>query len=250
MLVSVAMVATVALGCADRGAGAPDRTPTPSVAEIDFDALHEGVATVAAEQAELAPPMARVLEAMRSVDETVEGLRDAEQLDATVSGWRPVPEQLRPDIVEPVRTSARELAAAVDTARGQLAEASRATDDPWEQRYLEAQDLVLQRVREYARRSDALAQVLAHHLPTYREIHEITAAFVERRGFYRSAEEASAAYEVDIGRLLDDLAGAREETARFVEERDEAALALNEASAAAAAIWEQRPSSSPEPTGP
>lgn len=226
-------------------------TPSPSPSPVDrlaaYERLNTSVGAIAEEQATLSPPMAQLLSALRAIDRAVANLRDPERIDAAVDAWPPVTQDLGDAPLEDVRRAARELAGDVDATRIELARTRSSLDDDWEAGYLDAQDLVLQEVRVYAEASDALAQVLAMHLPTYRQVMEETGAFVDRRGFYRSAEEASDAYEVEIGRLLDDLAAARQQIARYVEERDEAALDVNAASAAASDVWQQRPESTPSP---
>lgn len=211
--------------------------------------LHDRVAEIAEEQAELSPPMAQLLSSFRAVDQAASNLRDPERIDAAIDAWPPVRDQLDPAPLEEVRAAARELAADVDEARIDLSRTRSSLDDEWERRYLDAQDQVLQQVRAYARASDELAQVLALHLPTYRRLVEETTAFIETRSRYRSAQEASDAYEVEIGRLLDDLATARQQIARYVELRDEAALDVNAATAAATEVWAERPEDEPTPSG-
>lgn len=247
-LVSSLAVVTAVTACAPT---APESAPSPSPSTIDrlaaYERLNTSVAQIAEEQATLSPPMAQLLSALRAIDRAVANLRDPERIDAAVDAWPPVTQDLDDAPLEDVRRSARELAAAVDATRVELARTRSSLDDDWEAEYLDAQDLVLQEVRVYAEASDSLAQVLALHLPTYRQIMEETAAFVDRRGFYRSAEEASDAYEVEIGRLVDDLAAARQQIARYVEARDEAALDVNAATATASDVWRQRPESVPSP---
>ena len=241
-------VVTALTACATPG---PGPAPSPSPSGIDrlaaYERLNTSVAEIADEQAELSPPMAQLLSALRAVDRAVANLRDPERIDAAVDAWPPVAQELDPGPLEEVRRAARELAADVDATRIELARTRSALDDDWEAGYLDAQDRVLQEVRVYAEASDALAQVLALHLPTYRQLLEETSAFVDRRGFYRSADEASDAYEVEIGSLLDDLAAARQQIARYVEERDEAAIDVNAATAAASDVWQQRPERDPSP---
>lgn len=247
LVLSLAVV-TAVTSCAP---AAPESAPSPSPSAVDrfaaYERLNASVADIAEEQATLSPPMAQLLSAFRAIDRAVANLRDPERIDAAVDAWPPVTQELDDAPLEDVRRAARELAADVDATRIELARTRSSLDDDWEAAYLDAQDLVLQRVRAYAEASDALAQVLALHLPTYRQVLEETNSFVDRRSFYRSAEEASDAYEVEIGRLLDDLASARQQIAQYVEERDEAALDVNAATAAASDVWQQRPEARPSP---
>lgn len=247
LVLCLAVVAAAVAGCSG---AAPDAAPSPSPTPnrmVAYEQLNDAVAEIAEEQAELSPPMAQLLSSLRAIDRAVANLRDPERLDAAVDAWPPVEGDLDVAPVEEVRRAARDIAADVDATRIELAETRSALDDEWEQGYLDAQDLVLQAVRTYARASDELAQVLAMHVPTYQQALVETTAFVEQRGFYRSAEEASDAYEVEIGPLLDELGMARQQIARFVEQRDDAASDVNAATAAATDVWRQRPEDDPSP---
>lgn len=250
-LVSCLAVVTALSACATV---APEPEPSPSPSALDrhaaYESLNAAVAGIAEEQAELSPPMAQRLSALRALDRAVANLRDPERIDAAVDAWPPVTQELDDAPLEGVRRAARELATDVDATRIELARTRSALDDDWEVSYLDAQDRVLEEVRVYAEASDALAQVLAMHLPTYREVMERTSAFVDQRGFYRSAQEASDAYEVEIGSLLDDLAAARQQIAQYVEERDEAAQDVNAATALASEVWQERPETAPSPSVP
>lgn len=243
-------MAVAATACSDgETAGIPSPTETALDTMAAYAQLNDAVAVIAEEQAALAPPMAELLSSLRATDRAVANLRDPQRIDGAVDAWPPVEGELDDAPLQEVRTAARGLAAEVDETRIELAQTRSSLDDEWERSYLDAQDEVLRAVRTYARTSDELAQVLAMHLPTYRTAIEESGAFVGTRDRYRSAEEASDAYEVEIGALLDELSTARQQIARFVEQRDDAAVEMNAQTAAAADVWARRPEDVPSPAG-
>lgn len=203
------------------------------------------VADVAAAQAAADPLLASALAGVREVDVLVSRLRDPETVDAAKDEFPRVRSAVDAVDLTPLRPAIREIAFAVDRARTALAVAGRTAPTDWEARYLATEDETLVAVRAYAEAADALAQVLERTWPTYTAITDLTGPFVERRWVYRTSEEASAAYEVEIAPHLTDLAEAQALIERFREERDEAAAAVNEAVAETREVFRSRP---PEPS--
>lgn len=237
-LLLLAALATVTVACAD----APEPPATEIEARaVEFARLNAAVAEVAHAQAAADPLLANHLETLRRFDAIIEDLRDPEVIDAARERWQGVAAAFEELEVEGLRSAFRDVAFEVDEARISLSRASEQVADEWEQAYLRAQDEVLVAVREYAREADALAQVIGANQDVYARVAEETSEFVDRRWFYRSPEEAADAYEVEIGRLLPDLQDARQLLARYVGRRDEAGLAVNDATARAADIWASRP---------
>ncbi len=247
---AVAVLVAVAVGATACGGGEPAAPVSPSVDSraVVLARVTDAVTEVAQAQTATDPELATALTGAHEVDVMVAGLRDPEAVDATKDTWPRVEAAVSAVDLEPLRPAIREMAFAVDRARLALARASEAVDDAWETRYLAAQDATLVAMRAYAEEADALAQVLERHWPTYQDIAELTGAFVERRWVYRSSEEAAAAYEVEITRHLPALRSAQEEIARFRDRRDDAAIAVNEASNAAAAVFRERPRPTPTPS--
>ena len=134
------------------------------------------------------------------------------------------------------------VAGDVDAARQTLADARAQLDDPWETQYLDAQDEVLLAVRGYARTADRLAQLLEQHWPTYVEVDARVVDFASRRSNYRDTPEAASALAVELDTILDDLAVAEAQLAEYRGRRSDAGREVNEASSAAVAVYEQRPS--------
>ncbi len=69
------------------------------------------------------------------------------------------------------------------------------------------------------------------------------AAFAPTRGNFRDTAEAAAALAVELNPVLDDLAVAETQIAEYRARRTEAGQAVNDASADALAVYEQRPTS-------
>lgn len=245
------LLAAAVLALAAACSNATSSSPEVDGGAVEMARLNTAVATVAEEQSEADPLLADHLEALRRLDAIIEELRDPEQVDAAKGRWQAVAEALEVVDVEALRTAYREVAFAVDEARVALAEAREDVDGGWESDYFTAQDGVLGAVREHARAADALAQMIGAHWGMYRDLRDITATFVEQRWFYRTPLEAADAYELEIKPHLEQLREARSLVARYTAERDDAAVAVNQATAEAAAVWASRPAdASAETTDP
>lgn len=235
----VAIIVTVLLvgGCTDDG-------PEPrQVGPETIKALREEIAAVARSQRAADESMARVLSAVRELDIIIGALRDPATVDRARGDFERVEQAVAaaaPE-VEDLRQPLIEVASAVDRARTILDEVRDSEDDEWTVAYLDAEDEVLLQVRDYAETADALARALITHWPTYSALHEATATFVEQRWFYRTDQEAADAYELAISRLLRRLEVAQEEIGDAIQEREQAAAAVNQAAARARQVWNERP---------
>ncbi|MBW3662113.1 MAG: hypothetical protein KY469_03350 [Actinobacteria bacterium] len=215
---------------------------------IRVAALHDEMAEVAEHQQVADLALADALSAVRRLEEVVAQLRDPERVDdaqdtsegvdAAFTGVDPA--RLRQPFID--------LALAVDDARATLRSTREVLDEDWQRGYLDAEDQVLTAVRAYAETADKLVQVVVRHWPTFESAHAVAARFVEQRWFYRSAQEAADAFEVQIGDLLPRLNSAQREIAKFVAQRQDAARAVNEASETASRHWRRRPGGDPTPT--
>jgi hypothetical protein len=221
----------------------PDAPPTAS--ETDHgalvDDLRDAVAAVAAAQAAADTRLLAALAAVRAVDEGLAPLRAVDTIDDGVAAWPDAEAAFRRADVTDLRAGYLATAAAVDRARETLATTRIQLTSDWEVTYLDAEDEVLAAVRSYAESADRLAQLLERHWPAYVRVADQVSSFVERRWFFRSPQEALDALTVELDTLLIDLAAAQGELAQFRREREAAALAVNEATAEAVAVWNRRP---------
>lgn len=224
-------------------------SPTPAatsteaaVREAVLSDLRDEVATVAEQQAAADVAVNDVLGAVRQVDEAVAALSDVTRFDDVLSGYV---DGAHATVAATDATGLRDgylaVAEEVDAARQTLADARQRLDDPWEVTYLDAQDEVLLAVRAYARTADRLAQLLEQHWPTYEQVDAVVADVAGRRGNYRDTPEAAAALAVELDPVVDDLAVAEAQIAEYRGKRAEAGQAVNEASADAVAVYEERP---------
>ena len=224
-------------------------SPTPAatatedvVREAVLADLRAEVAAVAQQQTAADAEVNDVLGAVRQVDEAVAALTDVTRFDDALAAYT---DGAHAAVAATDATGLRDgylaVAEDVDAARQTLADARQRLDDPWEVSYLEAQDEVLLAVRAYARTADRLAQLLEQHWPTYEEVDARVTAFATGRGNYRDTAEAAAALAVELDPVLDDLTVAEVQIAEYRRRRAEAGQAVNEASADAVAVYEQRP---------
>ena len=222
----------------------PQATPTPSdtAREVVLADLRAEVAAVAEQQADADAEVNAVLRAVRQVDEAVTALEDVVTFDEVLGSYE---SDVHTDVAATTATGLRDgylaVAEDVDAARQTLADARAQLDDPWEMRYLDAQDEVLLAVRAYARTADRLAQLLEQHWPTYVEADARVVDFAARRGNYRDTPEATKALAVELDTILDDLAIAEAQIAEYRSRRTTAGQEVNDASDAAVAVYDQRP---------
>jgi len=242
-VVLLALVAALTGACG----GGPDSaaTPTPDVDESaeQLQRLRTAVERVAESQATADAALFGVLDLVRAIDGAVPGMLDAETIDDTITAWKSsgalmhVPQEA-PDL----RAGYLAVAGEVDDARTALVAARRQLQDPWERRYLDAEDRVLTAVREYAEAGDRLAQILQRNWDTYVWFHTAMESFVERRWQFRSKQEAADAFFVETDTRLDLLATAQRQISGVRTEREQAATTVNTASGQAQDVWAARPS--------
>ena len=226
----------------------PVATPSETAEREEVLAdLRSEVAAVADQQAAADADTNEVLAAVRRVDEAVAALADVTEFDATISGYV---DEVHAVVAATDATGLRDgylaVAEEVDAARQTLADARARLDDPWEVTYLDAQDEVLLAVRDYARTADRLAQLLEQHWATYEEVDARVTDAAGRRSNYRDTPEAAAALAVELDTVLDDLAVAEAQIAEYRRRRADAGEVVNEASAAAVAVYEERPPAATE----
>jgi hypothetical protein len=241
--VLLALVAALTGACG--GGPGPAATPTPDVDESaeQLQRLRTSVERVAESQATADATLFGVLDLVRAIDSTIPGMLEADTIDDTIAAWKSsgallqVPEQA-PDL----RAGYLAVAGEVDDARTALVAARRQLQDPWERRYLDAEDEVLTAVRDYAEAGDRLAQILRRHWDTYVWFHGEMESFVERRWQFRSKQEAADAFFVETDTRLDLLATAQRQISDVRDDREDAATTVNTASADAQDVWAARPS--------
>lgn len=242
-----ALLALAASACGGDSAP-PQATASVDDTSIRVAALHDEMADVAENQQVADPALADALSAVRRLDEVVAQLRDTERVDDAQDTWEGVDAMFTGVDPAGLRQPYIDLAFAVDDARATLRSTREVLDEDWQRGYLDAEDEVLTAVRGYAETADKLVQVVVRHWPTFESAHAVAARFVEQRWFYRSAQEAADAFEVQIGDLLPRLNAARREIAEFVAQRQDAAKVVNEASQTASRRWRERPGVDPTPT--
>lgn len=235
------LLAGLVAGCSTSPEG-----PSPSEEASRTAALRSlrgHMATVADTQATADERLNEVLEPVRRLDEALVDLEQEDTFDQRLSEHEDLHEEVVVTSVdEDLREDWFEVAEVVDEARGALAEARAVLDDEWEVDYLDAQDEVLVAVREYARVADRLTQLMIRHWPTYVEIDATIMEVAERRGNYRDRAEARDALALELDPLLGDLATAQRQLGEYRERRQEAGREVNEATADAVTVYEQRPS--------
>ncbi len=198
------------------------------------------MAEVALAQQASGAGLPEALSAIRRVDDAVPLLLEGESIDEGLARMATAGPALAGVDLSEARPTIREVAFAVDRARVSLHRAESVLEVPEDIEYLEATDVVLQAVREFAAAQDALAQVLERHLPIYRELQALSVDFRERRSRFRSADEAADAFSVEARDVLANLAVAQDDIDDFVAQRDQAARDVNEAQAAANAAFHAR----------
>ncbi len=205
------------------------------------DELRAEVAAVAAAREAADETLAPALDAVQQLDAALAGLQREEGFDEQLAAHDQVHAAVTAVDPGDLRQGWLDLAAEVDDARELLASTRQVLDREWERSYLAAQDDVLLAVHGYAEASDRVAQVLAHHWEVVSEADERIVDFATRRSNYRDTTEARDGLLVELDPLLGPFATAQEQLAEQQRRRAQAADALNEASADAAAIHEQRP---------
>lgn len=246
LLPLLVLAALVSVACAS----APAEEPSPSVDPEAVQQLHRRMADVAEAQRSADRDLAAAVEAVRQLDGIISGLRDPQRVDEAKETWPRVEAAWNAASSEGLRQGLVELASAVDEARVALDRVrDEVASEPWLSEYLAAEDEVLVRTRSYAETADQLAQALVRYWPTYTDLNDRTARFVEQRWFYRTSQEAADAYELAVQPLLEELAAGQETIAGAREGRDAAAREVNEAVRDARDAWETRDEVQPSPSG-
>lgn len=234
------LAAGLVAGCsASPTSTAPSEDPARTAA---LRSLRGQLAGVAEAQATADEDLNAALEPIRELDEAVVELGREAGFDQRLEAYDELHEDVEAASVgEGLREDWFDVAEVVDEARGALAGARQVLDGEWEREYLEAQDEVLVAVREYARVADRVAQLVIRHWPTYEQVDQTIVDVAERRGNYRDTAEARDALAVELDPLLDDLATAQEQLAEYGDRRQQAGQRVNEATADAVTVFEQRP---------
>lgn len=238
-LLPLLLLTGLVAGCSATPEAAPTEDP---LRETLLGSLREEVSQVAQTQADADEELNEVLEVVRRLDEAVGELEREETFDEALSDHGDLHEEVAETSVdEELREAWFDVADDVDEARSSLAGSREVLDDEWEVRYLDAQDEVLVAVREYARAADRLTQLVIRHWPTYEEVDESIVEFADGRGNHRDTAEARDALLVELDPFLPELETAQEQLAEYRERRSEAGAAVNDATADAVTVYEQRP---------
>lgn len=217
-------------------------TPVIDDRGVRLRELRTAVDAVATSQGTADERVNLALDATRAVDRSVARYLDPATLYAQGDSWGEVQAAVDAADFEGLREPYFDVAIAADRARQALSRAREDVADDWERRYLDAQDEVLLAVRVYAEEADRVAQLLERHGPTYLALAAQNQSFTERRFYFRDADEAADAYATEVDPLLDDLLTAEQQLAAQVATWREAGIAVNDASAAAREIYEERSS--------
>ena len=229
--------------CATTSPAAEPTEPDPRAEQVE--ALRIALADVAAAQSTADDTLRRVLDAIRGIDEAVAAVSAVDTLDDALAGYDARHAMNATVSTDGLREVWFDVAVAAEDAHVVVQRAEDLLDDPWELRYVEAQDDVLAAVRAYAESADRLSQIVQQHWPTYLRVDEQLVSFAERRWFFRSTQEAADALAVEADTLFADLRVAQAQLNLLRTERLEAASAVNTATADAVQIWESRPTDQP-----
>lgn len=241
----VAWVVTFTAACSSAPA-TPTAGPGTASATSGTDsrqvsaALPERIDEVAEAQESADNALSDAVSAARAVDDAVGGLREADGVDQTVERWPRVDGAFRSAAVEGLRENLFDVARAVDAARTAVARVRERVEGGWQARYVEAQDELLVAVRRYAETTDELAKTLITYWPVYETVHDDIGEFVDRRSRYRSPQEAANAYELVVDEHLNELAAAQQTIGRALDDRREAAEAVNRAQRRVNEIYARR----------
>jgi len=237
--VLVALLATAA-GCSNG--------PSSNVVEdsaVRMARLRDSVAIVAEAQLTADDLLSRLVTSVRSLEATVVKMRDPAAIDQGIEDWEAIAADWPEEGSPPVRAALRDVATAVDDARLVLVRVRNQRTSEWERLYLDAEDEVLAAVRAYAEAADRLSQAIEHHWDDLVVVHDLVVSFVERRWFFRSSNEATQAFEVEVDDLLDQLDTAARDVNLITREREMAAVTVNVATAGAQELWAERPLPAP-----
>jgi hypothetical protein len=239
-LLSALLLVVLAAGCTLVGGG---DEAAPMSASID-----EGLAAVAEERRVADAEVEEALAATGDADDALARVRRPAFVTEGTEEARQVGTRLEELDPTSGRARLRTLATSVDDVRATLSAArERADDDPWEATYLHAQDQMLQAVREHAAAGDAVLQLVERHRPAYLDaldrVEEVLAEELDAGDPDDEVDRATLAgrVEEEIAGMLEPLELAREELATYQRRRQETGQRVNEATADAATVFDQRP---------
>jgi hypothetical protein len=239
-LSSALLLVVLAAGCTLVGGG--DQA-APASASID-----EGLATVAEERRAADAEVDEALAVTGDADDALSRVRRPAFVAEGIEEVRQVVARLEELDPSSGRAQLRTLATSVDDVRTTLAAArERADDEPWEATYLHAQDQMLQAVREHAAAGDAVLQLIERHRPAYLDAldraAEVLAEELDPGDADDEVDRATVAGRVEEGLagMLEPLELAREELETFQRRRQETRQRVNETTADAATVFDQRP---------
>lgn len=238
LLATLGVVALAA--CTSVRPSRPPPTPraTRSAAVLE---LRGRLAEIASSQAAADRELSAALTAVREISHVTSRLRDPATVDTTDDAWRRATAAYRAVDPGALHDGPQRLRREVQAARGALGRVRAGETSDWEAAYLDAQGAILVELADYGDVAEHLAQVLQRHWPTFAEVHDRTASFVEQRWLYRDRQEAADAYELAVSPLLERLAAAQAAIRAAREVREAAASDVNAATDAAAEVWRRRP---------
>ncbi|MFP5309368.1 MAG: hypothetical protein ACLGIR_07280 [Actinomycetes bacterium] len=231
-------LALVAAGCG----GQPD-LPTDDGRTVAR--VNAAVAASAEQHRAVVRPVREALDAVAALDAAVVAMGDAGTVHEAQDAFSEEATSLDAAALPGLREQLAELAVTIDESRAVLASARDEVDPGWARRWLEAEDAVLEAVREDARTADAVVQILQRHAEVLDRVRQHVADAVTERSFYRDDEEAAAAFVVRLDPVRRQYDTATAELTTVVEAREEATAALAAAVAAADAVWQARPDDQP-----
>lgn len=245
-LLAGALVALLSLSVGCSSADRPSATVVEDSA-VRLARLRDAVADVASAQSAADDMLSRLVTSLRDLDTTVAGMRAEDTIDDAIDSWAQVALDWPDEAAPPVRAAMVDVATAVDDARMLLISVRSQRTDPWDRMYLDAEDEVLTALRAYAAAADRLAQAIEQHWEHLVVVHDLVSSFVERRWFFRTSAEATQAFEVEVDDLVGGLEAAARDINAITQEREQAATAVNQATASARDLWVQRPEPTPSP---
>lgn len=238
LLATLSVVALAA--CTSERRSRPPPTP-PATRSAAVSHLRGRLAEIASAQAAVDRELSATFTAVREISHVTSRLRDPATVDTTDDAWRRATAAYRAVEADALPDGPQRLRREVEAARAALEHVRVDVTSDWDAAYLAAQDAVLVELADYGDAAEHLAQVLQRHWPTYAELHDRTATFVEQRWLYRDRQEAADAYELAVSPLLERLAAAQAAIRAAREVREAAASDVNAATDAAAEVWRRRP---------
>ena len=238
------VVALLGAACASVGeAGAPE--PGGGLTEVE-----DGLRSVAGQWRDIDADVDAALRAVRRADEVVARSRSVARAEEGLDDVEEAREVLDAVDVGAVRGPLNDLGARIDEVRAELARVHD-EDDGWRARYLDAQDEVLRAGRAHAAEGDALLQHLERHRATYdgalgalegvRDERDHRIEALEQQDPPPDPLDVPEAVAVALDGHLDGLALAQDDLHTYRQRREESAAAVHDATAEAAAVFDERP---------